>query len=285
MKKLSLINYFLCTIQSREFVLLICVVLSAPVSAAKIYKWVDDNGVIQFTSTPPEKNNKVDVVGSTNKKKKKPLEEAIKGTWECINDDQDISVTIDSRGIRFLFKDKNSGERKSMSGIYELKGKLLEVGYKTHSKIEKVGKVENYFVNRANDQELILIQQGSNKKFIYRKDDSYARNKKVLNKSAMRLVGRWESLTNDREIEFKGSNFTIKEKVKVRNYWTRKKTQTGFWKYNDPYIDLTINREREVGKRNMSRVNRKIRFYIMDIDEMKLKIRNEYSRIESFFKK
>ena len=285
MKKLSLINYFLFATRCRGFVLLICVVLSTPVSAAKIYKWVDDKGVVQFTSTPPEKSNKVDVVGLTNKKKKKPVQEAIRGTWECINDDQDISVRIDSRGIRFRFKDKDSGESKSMSGIYELKGKLLEVGYKTHPKIEKVGKIEKYFINRVNEQELILIQLGSNKKFTYRKDDSYSRTKKILNKSAMRLVGGWESLTNDRAIEFKGSNFTIKEKVKVKHYWTRKKTKTGFWRYNDPYIDFTINREREVGKNTMSRVNMKIRFYIINLDEMKLKVRNEYSQIESFFKK
>ena len=271
--------------RSKEFVFLICVALTAPASAAKIYKWVDDKGIIQFTSTPPLKNKEIDVVGLTNKTKKKSVEEAIRGTWECINENKDISVSIDSRRIRFHFKDKSSGDKESMSGKYELKGKLLEVEYKTHPKIEKVGKVENYFINRVNDKELILVQLASNEKYTYRKDDSYARNKKVLNKSAMRLVGRWESLTNDRSIEFKGGNFTINEKVKVRNYWTRKQTKTGFWQYNDPYIDLTINRERELAKSIMSRVNRKVRFYIIDLDEMKLNVRNEYSQIERFYKK
>ena len=143
----------------RYIVFMLSFVLMQNSFAAKIYKWKDENGVLQFSTTPPLDNKKkVENIGSTHKKVKIPIEEAILGDWKLTNNDgMHKAVHIKSRYIRFYYRKDNNTRSVGKSGKYVLNGKTIEVEYKSHDDKLKIGQKENFFVRKVSDKQLMLV--------------------------------------------------------------------------------------------------------------------------------
>ena len=250
--------------------------------AAKIYKWKDENGVLQFSTTPPlDSNKKVQKIGSTHKKVKKPLEESILAKWKATNNEgMHKSVDIRSRYIRFYHKKDRDTTSESKSGGYVLNGKTIEVEYKSHDDISMIGKKENYFVRRVSDKQLTLVNVSEKKSTTYFKD-AFGKSSEGLTSKAKMLLGTWESKIYDRTITFKGTDFYIKEK---RNGY-RKLVEVikGSWEYKDPYIVFNITKEKEGTRNRLLNVKRSMKFYILGFSEFNLKVRDENKSVEEFY--
>ena len=266
----------------RYIVFMLTFLLMQNCFAAKIYKWKDENGVLQFSTTPPlDSSKKIQKVGSTHKKVKAPLEEAILGDWKLTNNDGlHSAVHIKSRYIRFYYKKDRDTPSVGKSGKYILNGKTIEVEYQSHDDKSMVGQKENYFVRRISEKKITLVNVTERKSITYFKD-AFGKSNEGLTSKAKMLIGTWESKIYDRTITFKGTDFSVKEKRK--NYRKLVEVMRGSWEYKDPYILFNITKEKEGSRTRLLDVKQSMKFYIIGFSEFNLKVRNENKSIEEFY--
>ena len=258
---------------------------STPAYAGKIYKWKDENGVMQFSTLPPLDSQKerstVDIPG---KKSSPDLNTAIIGKWEVTNNRGIVaSVDIRKKFIYFSFKQNKSKRSKTKSGNYILNNKIIEVKYSRHHDRSMIGKIEKYHVSMAGDNKLTLSSTRNQETRTFIKNKPFGADSSTLSIQARQLLGTWESGNNDRKISFVGSDFFIEEKpAKYRGrYW---KVMQGNWQYNNPYIILKATHEREGSRTKLSITDKQFKLYLFEMTDVKLKIRNESSKVELFFK-
>ena len=210
-----------------------------------------------------------------------PIEEAILGDWKLTNNDgMHKAVHIKSRYIRCYYRKDNNTHSVGKSGKYVLNGNTIEVEYKNHADKLKVGQKENFFVRKVSDKQLMLVNVAERKSTTYF-NDNFGESSKGLTPKAKRLLGTWESKIYDRTITFVGTDFYIKEKLK--GYRKLKEVLKGSWEYKDPYIVFNINKEKESGRTRLLDVKRSMSYYILNVTENTLRIRDENKSVEEFF--
>ena len=258
---------------------------STPAYAGKIYKWKDENGVIQFSTLPPLNSQKESsTINIPGNKSNPDISTAITGKWEVTNIRGMVaSVDIREKFIHFSFKENKNKRSQTKSGNYVLNNKTIEVKYSRHHDKSMVGKVEKYHVSLAGDNKLTLSSANNKETRTYHKNKPFGKDSSTLLKKARQLLGTWESGNKDRKFTFVGSDFFLEEKAAKHHgrYW---KVMQGSWQYNDPYIILKASHEREGTRTKLSITNKQFKLYLFEMTDVKLKIRNESAKVELFFK-
>ena len=271
---LTTLLYILLTMQS-----------STPAHAGRIYKWKDKNGVMQFSTLPPLDSQKESSAVDIPVNKSHPdVSTAITGKWEVKNNRGMVaSVDIREKFIHFSFKEKKSKRSKIKSGNYILNNKTIEVIYSRHYDKSMVGKVEKYRVSLTGGNKLTLYSTNIKETRTYHKNKPFGKDSSSLSIKARQLLGTWESGNKERKITFIGSDFFIEEKPdKYRGRY--RKVMQGGWQFNDPYIILQATHEREDTHTKLSITDKQYKLYLFEMTDVKLKIRNESSKVELFFK-
>lgn len=200
---------------------------------AKMYKWVDEEGVTQFSTFPPSNIKKDFQTISTSRKTKKPISENIKGIWLYQEFSQHYQLIINTVGMSINKVIQGKVKKNIMRASWTLSDKILTVQYKKHKKINKQGTNEKFFVVKATESKLVLVSNITNKKIQYKRKGFQKSSFIKISPSMQKLVGDWKGATEKNDISFSESGkFTIKGMLK--RYYTT--LYQGQWEYNDPEL-------------------------------------------------
>lgn len=223
-------------------IMAISILVVAPCQAAKVYKWVDENGVMQFSTQPPLEQQK------------KQFEEVNIG-----NDSKNKASIYDfhwymfDRGIKHtlvLSKDRYSllkmgGSRNTHNfGKLIAEGKTLTVEYQSHEDNTKKGSKEIFYVAGVTDTRLVLVSDLTGKRYEYIKD-SDAGGYNELTSSEENLLGNWKGIAGSDSIRFTDKQFIIRGRTRHGSgnfkYWARTERYRGKWSFDDPYLNLEVH--------------------------------------------
>ncbi|MCP5205850.1 MAG: DUF4124 domain-containing protein [Hahellaceae bacterium] len=224
----------------QTFLLLLYMCLIAPlsVSAAKMFKWVDENGVTHFGSTPPPpqkiKENKVEVEELStpgSDKKESSSDYRIRGEWWAAKDTR-ATLKLKLSYDDFEFSENFVGsygitKANFASGKYKLSNDVLELTYFEHQgEPEKLDTTENYEVTYLDDTKLVIVQD-------FVKKLTFKRQRQTDSTDFSReLKGEW---SDQKGQKYKFDHGTFIMYFPNNNNHTR---QIGNWEWQDPELTL-----------------------------------------------
>ncbi len=241
---------------------------------AKMYKWVDENGVTQFSTFPPANTKKDYQTLSSASQSKKNVKQYIKGIWQYQKNNQHYKMTINDSGINLseLSDNATSANYKSiMRASWKLSGKTLTLKYKNHKNSALIGTSEVFFVVKINETDLTLISNKTNTKTQYQRNNS--QNMALLQHSPLmqQLVGHWTGSTEKNDIQFSNNGtFTISGYLEKK--WA--KMYTGDWEYNDPDILFHFESDKVIPSGRISKIGKTERYRIVKLTNDSLHIRS-----------
>lgn len=240
-------------INTLKILSVILLLLALPISqarAGKIYKWVDENGVTQFSTYPPlvlkDSQPVTTVQGlSTGGGSTDINEDSLQGVWFVIDRGKKHTMTFHKATFVYRPQESATGWGLASSGTWKLDGGIIEFTYNTHEDKNKRGTKEEFFVKQADEFSLTLISREGNKRFNFRKDTDILKADKAVSRVAQELMGYWTGLGGGDSIYFSNEVFELKGKRKedggsVKSYEAFGTKYKGRWHVDDPYINLEV---------------------------------------------
>ena len=223
----------------------------SPTHAGKIYKWVDENGVSQFSTYPPlnqQSDRKVTTLrldsGATNPSKFSC--DRLCGVWIHITHKKVNRLTITKDGFNYQPEDKNATWKEAKGGEWKLDGDTLEVSYSKHQVKSKIGGKENFFVKMPTPETLILIPSNDGKRVIFQQEHNFSKPEGGRSGIEQEFIGTWKSIRgmDGDSITFTNKKFTVYGRITKgggeRAYEITDTKYQGLWHVEDPYITLQI---------------------------------------------
>lgn len=223
-----------------------------PVNAAfagKIYKWVDEDGVTQFSTYPPlvQKDNQpvTTVKGlGTAASSTGVSNEDLLGVWFIIDKRKKHTMTFYEDSFAYRPQEGKTSWGLESTGEWKLDGGIVELHYKSHKDKAKKGSKDKFFVKKTDEYSLTLISEKSNKRFNFRKDTDLLKSDKAISRLAQNMVGFWTGVGGGDSVSFTNETFEIigkrKEKFSSNIYEAVRIKYKGRWSVDDPYIYLEI---------------------------------------------
>ena len=247
-------------------------VLSSGVSAAKIYKWVDEQGKVHFSSDASQAKSKGKIenvkVRGTNKTKSY-RSNGLSGRW--YSDYRNIKHELVFSKNRVNLKAVADGGYGSayFGGKFKRENSDLHITYhNTQYDYVELGKTEIYTIITKTDNKLVLLFPDKSLRKFFRFGN------KGLGKSNNRLLkGKWKKINSDDLIEFIGSKFNIKQVDHARSYSKTKyyTSSQGQWEKLSKTISFTY-----IGNKNFSeKLGSKKTYKIIYLDDRKLTMQDE----------
>lgn len=204
--------------------------------AGKLFKWVDENGVTHFGSTPPpqqSKKNKVaveDLSTSNSKKQGASSTQRVRGEWWAKKNarvTQRLKLSYDSFELSENVS-SNYGVRKKViaSGRYKLKNDAIELTYFEHQgNPEKLDQTDLFEIVHLEDTKMTLLQGFTNKQFFKRKQRTSSTD------FSRKIKGEWVGPKN-RKYKFEHGTFLTYREGNTRS------RAFGNWHWQDPELTL-----------------------------------------------
>jgi len=217
--------------------------------AGKIYKWVDADGVTQFSTYPPlvQKDSQpvTTVKGLGTAASSAGVSEAdLLGVWFIIDKRKKHTMTFYKDSFTYRPQEGKTSWGLESSGKWKLDGGILELHYKSHKDKTKKDSKEQFFVKKTDEYSLVLIAEKSNKRFNFRKDTDVLKFDKAISRLAQNMLGFWAGVGGGDSISFSNETFEIigkrKEKFSSNIYEAVRTKYKGRWSVDDPYISLEI---------------------------------------------
>ena len=250
--------------------------------AGKIYKWVDENGVTQYGTQPPPKQNANEFKTRPGSNSSRTISTARTGGTDGYDEKQLFAKWfINRNGLKYslwlgkhmyiLSKVGEHNSKDRISGRVTVSGKKITVTYERHEDKQQIGTTEIFYVSSVNEKELVLVSDTTNKSHIYRKEDQIAASRNSRSAIASNMIGKWQSSGQDDSLILKRGKFII-EGVRKENYINRVisrrgKKYDGLWRVDDPYLYLDVHRDHVYqleGTENLS--GSQIKYQIMEND-------------------
>lgn len=236
--------------------------------AGKIYKWVDENGLTQFGSTPPPKqaSHEYKSMGLRNTYANERVSQGqvkIYATWYANKNGQKYALSI-GRGSYHLGPAGEEHESKLRnSGPTKISDTTIAVTYQHNTDASMIGKTEKFYIRKLDSTELVLVSDLNNKSYIYRREDIIAKQQNSVSGMAREMIGVWKGIggayadsleLNTGKFIWKGNR---KEELKTgtsvlengQRKWIPKigvrhgiKYQ-GYWSVDDPYLILNVHQD------------------------------------------
>ncbi len=241
---------------------------------AKMYKWVDEDGVTQFSTFPPVNTKKDYQTLSSGSQSKKNIKQYIKGIWKYKKNNQYYKMTINDSGIRISEQSDNSASashKSIMQASWKLSGKTLTLKYKNHKNSTLIGTKEVFFVVKINETDLTLISNKTNTTTQYQRNNN--QNMTLLHHSPLmkKLLGEWTGSTEKNSIHF-NNNGTFIISGYLEKKWT--KMYAGDWEYSDPDILFHFDTDKVIPSGRVSKIGKTERYRVIKLTNDSLHIRS-----------
>ena len=255
------------------FMSIILMTLCNTSSAAKIYKWVDEQGKVHFSSDASQAKTKgkiEDVKVRGTKKNKSYRSNRLSGKW--YSDYRNIKHELVFRRNGVNLKAIADGGYGSIyfGGKLKRENSDLHITYlNTQYDSVELGKTEIYKIITKSDNELLLqFPDKSLRKFFKFGNRRYGKSNNRL------LKGKWNKINSDELIEFAGSRFDIKKIDHARTYKNDLfyyVLSQGQWKKSNKNLSFTY-----IGKNNHTEKMGSTKTYkIIYLDDRKLTMQDE----------
>lgn len=257
-----------------------------PLAYSKMYKWVDEEGVTQFSTFPPANVKKEYQTLSSKSHTKKPLSEYINGLWLYQENNKNYEMPINSLGISInevTRNNKTNSTKLIMNASWTLSGKILDLKYKKHKNKKLEGTSETFFIVKIDDSELILINDKTNKRIRYRRK-GYKKESLIEHSPLMqKLVGYWTGATEKHDIQFI-NNGTFIISGTLNRYWT--KMYQGDWEYTDPQLLFKFTIDNAIPNGRMSKTGKTEKYRVQELTEDRLQIQSDKTgNVKTFLRK
>ena len=218
-------------------------------SAGKIYKWIDEQGVTQFSTYPPlvqKKDQPVTTLrGTTGSGSSGVLQpEDLGGGWFTIENQKKRTLYFKKDRFTSMYQTNRTSWESVATGKWRLDGGVLELHYLTHRDKAKKGKTEKFYIKKVNENVLTIIAQQGNQRWQYRRDSKYTTSRKPVSRIAQELTGNWQKVGASDTLHFSSTDFVIsgkrKKNIGTRIYDSVGRKFSGRWQVDDPYIELEI---------------------------------------------
>jgi hypothetical protein len=221
-------------------VMLICVLLPLPVSAGKIYKWMDADGNVQFSNTPGPNQGADAHIGDTQVKKsyshsrKKSMGSMLSGLWYGTLRGNSYRLRL---GKNFINWGRAGESVNSSFPIFEAKWEDVEgdlkITYTRHWQNEAMnGKTDTIrVISKSNDK---LTLQFPDKR-VYNLSKMVSRKK--VGYEGKSIIGTWIRKHDGAETRFTSGRFDTKNKV--ANYTGPVTIEHGNWTIGDGVLTFT----------------------------------------------
>jgi hypothetical protein len=252
-------------------------------SYAKIYRWVDKDGVTQFSTFPPDNINENFQTFSVKSKSSGKPSDYINGIWLASKDNYDYVLSIHKKGInlsRNKYGNKGYGHNV-FQGSWTLSGKKFEIKYLSHNKSDNRGKKDLFYISKITENSLTLINNKTNSKTRYHRKDS--RSSADLSPLMKKLVGKWTGANVKHHISFHDDGrFYIEGQF--NNQFGR--MYNGDWEYNDPQLLFHFKADLAVPTGRMSKSGKTETYVVKTLTDVSLIIKSNINgSIKSFIRK
>ena len=254
------------------YTFMILLVLSNGVSAAKIYKWVDEQGKVHYSSDVSHTKSKgkiEDIKVRGTKQRKSYRANGLSGRW--YSDYRNIKHELVFKKDRVNLKAVADGGYGSayFEGKFKRENSELHITYhNTQYDYADLGKTETYKIISKSDNELVLLFPDKSIRKFFR-----FVNKRHDKSNDRLLRGKWKKINSDDLIEFIGSKFNVKKIDHARSYSKIKYyiSSQGQWEKLSKTISFTY-----IGNKNFTeKLGSKKTYKVIYFDDRKLTMQDE----------
>jgi len=265
-------------------ILLTSFIFLVPTSHAKMYKWVDKDGVTQFSTFPPDNIDDDYQTLSSNKSLNLPVAKYIIGNWIYHKNNKKFKIIISNNRINFYeFLNNSQSVALRSKASWSLSGKILSLRYSKLRKVKLKLKREKLIIAKINDNELVLINNNTNKK-IRAKRNNY-QQESLIKKSPLiqKIIGYWNGITDRHNIKFnKNGTFSITGLLKRRSTVVYK----GTWEYSDPKLIFNFEIDKLIPNGRMSKIGKAEIYSVKKLADDSLVIRSHKTgKIKKYLRK
>lgn len=247
---------------------LLVLLLVALGAQAQVYKWVDADGVVQYTTTPPPKS------AASAKQMRIGAIEAVdvaqtlrENRWSISREGGLERLSFRNTGFERNFSVGGAGGGyEKASGEWSLTGRVLVLRATAHSDPARVGQTERLVINRIDTYQMELIDEAG-RKYLYQ---SANQPQTVRSEKSRQLEGEW--YTADRLYTYyfgPSGDFTIRHR---KTNGGEKEIGQGRWVYSDPALTLhyRLHRPLEAG---VNRTGSEQRLVAVNLGETSVELR------------
>lgn len=253
-------------------VTILTLLVITPGHAAKIYKWVDEHGVAQFSTQPPLEQQK------------KPFEEVSIGSQSKIkasiyNDhwyrfEKGLKHTLSLSKDRYALRKEGGFRNTQNHGKLLAEGKTLTVEYEGHEEKTKKGSKEIFYVAEVTGTRLVLVSDLTGKRYEYIKDMTHSGDSE-LSSAEVTLLGTWKGIAGSDSLRLIDDKFIIRGKTRQGSgdyiYWARTERYRGKWTYDDPYLYLEVHQDLvHLKEDNPTKVGKQLKYQVLDKNDARL---------------
>ena len=206
-------------------------IICGPLSAAKIYKWTDENGETHFGSVPPHKNESLSKTRyNTKKVVKQETDELILQHWYGNNSKHSVEFSLfDSKHLLLLINKK--GKKKYNQGTWSLNSRILTLQSSTGNK--------RFVIAKISPKVMKLLEYEADKKTLKDKMSLYSwpNEDRFLSQKEDLLSGIWKEKAHPKSTkisyvwEFANGSFSGSDvdryaenspnpnRIRARGYW------------------------------------------------------------------
>lgn len=268
---------------------------TSPVTAGKIYKWVDENGITQFSTYPPlvqKKNQPVTTVKglTTSPSTTGVTAEDLQYVWFIIENRTKNTLTFSKDVFTYRPQTSKTSMGLTSAGKWKLDGGVLELTYTQHKDKSKKDSKERFYIKMQDEYSLTLISENGNKRLSFRRDTDLLKSDKAISRLAQNMMGFWQGVGDSDSINFSNETFEItgkrKEKVSINTYERVGTKYRGRWSVDDPYINLEVTLDEVYKLENwVSEVGQQWRWLIVKKSPEMLTVRDTKTRrLKKFIK-
>ncbi len=263
-------------------IILFCFIASQKPALSKMYKWVDDDGVTQFSNFPPHNVKKDFQTLSSSSNTKNNISDNIKGIWLYQQHSKNYQLNINFKGVSINEIINGKIQKNIIRASWKLSGKILTLSYNIHKKINKQGTNETFFVVKATGSELILVSDLTNTKIHYSRKGYRKESFIKISPSMQKIVGYWKGATEKNDINFSDAGiFTIKGMTK--RYYTT--LYQGEWEYNEPELLFHFKMDKVIPGGRLSKTNKTEKYFVTILTDDSLQIRsNKTGKIKKYLR-
>lgn len=223
----------------RIFILVFaCIGFIQPASANSVYRWVDDDGVTHFSSTPPNRpasETPVEQVADGARAGASGAMVNLSGVWWGMLGSRTTSLRFTQGGFRFTHHPNphSMGDyRVVASGQYSLNRRTLTLAYQNHEIFpDKVGTQVLYEVAGGAHGELHLLTDVATEELVFRQ-----LTEGNASRDLHQLLGQWQDL-NNASIRYTFTDGAVTVHENIRN-WNWREVALLQWRWSDPEIIL-----------------------------------------------
>lgn len=252
-------------------------------SYAKMYKWVDKDGITQFSAFPPDNINDDFQTLSINSKGSSNPKDHINGVWLASKDNYNYKLSIFEKGVRFERRQYGSNKYPQVvfTGSWILNGKKLEFNYTSHLNKKIQGKKDLFFITKISENKLVLINNKTNVKIRYHREGS--KSIENLSPTMKKLLGKWTGASVKHHITFNDNGSFYIDGL-FNNGFSR--MYDGDWEYNDPQLLFHFKADFAIPSGSMSKSGKTETYFVKTLTDVSLIIKSKKSgAIKSFRRK